>query len=213
MPPWEGGHDYIEHYARYFSHLKDEPIKMLEIGYGDGGSAKMWEEYFPNAEIHYLNYPPSDYQKWGHRVGNRVHLHIGNQSNTHDLQQLIAKAGSDFDIIIDDGGHDYKNQHAAFTFLFPHLKKGGCYVVEDLVESYWGPAILHLQRRINPHMRNPSMMLFLKNLVDDMNYVTTQNVSSSMKFCPPELYDKLSYYQKTIYGVLFYPNICFVFKR
>ncbi len=208
IPHGEGGHNYIEHYERHFSHLQNKKIKLLEIGFGDGGSAKMWEEYFPNAEIHYLNVPASDYEKHGHRVSEQTHLHIGDQRKPEDLQDLIDKTGSNFDIIIDDGGHAYENQKIAFTFLFPHVKNGGCYVIEDLCESYWGK-----EGKKNPKLQNPSTIFFLKILIDELNYVPARNVSSAFEFCPKSILNNLNYYQKNIYGILFYSNISFIFKR
>ena len=41
-------HNYTKIYSRYFSPIKDKPLKFLEIGIYKGNSVKMWENYFPN---------------------------------------------------------------------------------------------------------------------------------------------------------------------
>src|SRR6202034_3319751 len=53
-----GGHFYTQHYQRYFSHLRNQPIRLLEIGVGgysdlnDGAaSLRMWKRFFPKAQI------------------------------------------------------------------------------------------------------------------------------------------------------------------
>jgi hypothetical protein len=39
-------HGYLDIYERHFCQMKDEPIRVLEIGIFNGSSLKMWEEYF-----------------------------------------------------------------------------------------------------------------------------------------------------------------------
>ena len=57
------------------------------------------------------------------------------------LIQFIQQSGGDFDIILDDGGHKMDQQITSFRVLFPILKSGGVYIIEDLGTSYlleWG---------------------------------------------------------------------------
>ena len=55
------------------------------------------------------------------------------QSNPDDLDRLIELHGSDYDIIIDDGHHFQKHQQVSWGKLFPHVKPGGIYVIEDVI--------------------------------------------------------------------------------
>src|SRR5690606_41306911 len=41
------------------------------------------------------------------------------------------------DLIIDDGSHINEHVIESFNFLFPRLKSGGIYVIEDVQTSYW----------------------------------------------------------------------------
>ena len=45
-PTSKNNHGFIEIYDRYFSHLKDQKINILEIGIERGDSLRMWREYF-----------------------------------------------------------------------------------------------------------------------------------------------------------------------
>ena len=38
-----------------------------------------------------------------------------------------------FDIVIDDGSHILEHIIKTFTHIFPHVKKGGYYFIEDLM--------------------------------------------------------------------------------
>jgi hypothetical protein len=49
----------------------------------------------------------------------------------------LARELGPFDFIIDDGSHLNAHQIETFGILWPHLKDGGTYIVEDVQTSYW----------------------------------------------------------------------------
>jgi glycosyltransferase involved in cell wall biosynthesis len=117
---------YSKFYDKEFKDLK--PESLLEIGVWKGGSLKMWEEYFPQAKIYGIESNPS--------FKTSENIFIGLQSDEKFLQEIIAKIGVP-DIIIDDGSHKVSDQQKSFEVLFPLMKSGGIYVIEDLCTSYW----------------------------------------------------------------------------
>lgn len=132
--------NYTVSYEKYFEMLRKKELKILEIGVKEGAGLLTWNEYFPNSNIvgmdNWLKVKDSN------RVINKmssqnIKIFVGDQSSTSDLSELIKLHGK-FDIIIDDGGHTMMQQQKTFGFLFKHLNKGGIYVIEDLVTSYWG---------------------------------------------------------------------------
>ena len=44
-------HGYIDIYHDYFKEIKDEKLKILEIGIADGYSLLTWSDYFKNSTI------------------------------------------------------------------------------------------------------------------------------------------------------------------
>ena len=44
-------HGYHFYYPKHLERLRDEEFNMLEIGYQDGHSCRMWERYFPKANV------------------------------------------------------------------------------------------------------------------------------------------------------------------
>lgn len=126
-------HGYIPFYEKY---LPKEPTRILEVGVKEGRSLAMWAEYFPNAEIHgldlfaenniwdvaeFMKLPYDDYK--GDR--SRIKFHIGNQCDWLVLEQLRKL---DFDVIIDDGSHNSRDQLMTFFGLY----NGNHYFIEDL---------------------------------------------------------------------------------
>jgi len=133
-----GYHDYTPNYHQILKHLRDEPIRLLELGvggYGDedrgGESLAVWRDYFPNAEI----VVGIDIQKKTLDLGPRVTILQGSQVDEAFLTDLVRDHGP-FDVIIDDGSH--RNEHVveSFRILWPTLVDGGIYIAEDVQTSF-----------------------------------------------------------------------------
>jgi hypothetical protein len=128
MPDGNGdkgtAHSYIEHYyAKKFAPYRYQPIAILEIGISWGMSINMWREYFPNATI----YGVDILDQGAECPGCTLVYGDGTKAETYANMP-------DFDIIIDDGSHEVDDQIASFKVLYPKLKKGGLYVIEDVPE-------------------------------------------------------------------------------
>lgn len=128
------GHGYTAVYFDRLSRLTRRRFKMLEIGVLAGASARMWEEFFPLAEIRGIDIDPACS---AHAAG-RVSIDIVDQGNRADMQAYADREGG-FELVIDDGGHRMHQQILGFEVLFPALLPGGMYIVEDTHTSYVGP--------------------------------------------------------------------------
>ncbi len=63
-------------------------------------------------------------------------VRIGSQDDPAFLRSVIDEMGSP-DIILDDGSHVSDHQKISFETLWPLLKVGGLYVIEDLHTAYF----------------------------------------------------------------------------
>jgi hypothetical protein len=142
-------HGYPEIYDQLFWHFRFRPIRMLEIGFAKGRSAKAFAEYFPAAVIHCLDHSPaiSSWELFPEEIRRRVILHKGDQGSPKDIQAMledIAQSPTNpkkrgprkFHVVIDDGCHRSKYQITSFEELWPHVEDGGYYIIEDLHISY-----------------------------------------------------------------------------
>lgn len=192
------GHSYISHYVTHLSKYQSREIKMLEIGVGGydkpemgGNSLRMWRDYFPNGQIYSIDIHDKSAQE-----EDRIRIFRGSQADEAFLEKVTAETGP-LDIIIDDGSHI--NEHVIKTFkkLFPVLKEGGTYVIEDTQTSYWpefGGSSEKLQQ-------SDTMMNFFKQLTDCLNHK-----EFLIKGYQP------SYYDLNIVGIHFYHNLIFLEK-
>ena len=124
-------HNYMPIYEKYFTQIRYDVKKILEIGIKQGRSHFMWLNYFPNATVYGIDID----DKTGLEKDRFITFKC-DQSDIESLNKFIELYGNDFDIIIDDGGHTMKQQQTSFKILFDALKSGGLYVIEDLFTSY-----------------------------------------------------------------------------
>jgi len=126
------GHNYTRYYEQYFEKNRNKNFKILEIGVQFGYSMKAWKEYFQNSSICGI-----DVGDCAYLAEERVIILKGDQSDKTFLEETNSKYGP-FDIIIDDGSHKNGDMIISFETMFPLLKNGGIYVVEDMHCCYWG---------------------------------------------------------------------------
>lgn len=193
-----GHHYYTEHYARHFKNLRFKRLKIFEIGVGGyhysdigGNSLRMWKRYFPFSKIYSLDiYDKSQFEE------RRIKIFRGNQTDPVLLEKICNET-EEFDIIIDDGSHINENVIITFKLLFPRLKSGGIYVIEDAGTSYW-PGYGGDSGDLN----NPDTILnFFKSLVDCINH------QERLIQAP-----RPTYFDKNITSLSFYHNLIFVMK-
>jgi hypothetical protein len=125
---------YFDHYDKHLSRFVGKAPNVLEIGVGEGGSLELWCRYFENGKIFGIDANP---ECVAHEYNNEnINVELGDQ-NSEEFWELYLKDKEKFDIIIDDGSHISQHQLTTMSCLFPHLKEGGLYIVEDTHTSYW----------------------------------------------------------------------------
>lgn len=191
-------HNYGTHYMTHLKRFRHKRINLLEIGVGGysdphsgGQSLRMWKKYFPFGRIFSLDiYDKSPLQE------KRIRIFQGSQVDNHFLNEVCNIIG-EIDIIIDDGSHINAHVIETFKVLYPKLKDGGIYIIEDTQTSYWEAFGGDSKDLSNPK----TMMGFFKSLVDSLN---------NEEFLIPD-YVK-NYYDRKILSMHFYHNLIFIYK-
>jgi demethylmacrocin O-methyltransferase len=122
------GHGYLSHYEQRFQQLRQAPVKLLEIGIMGGASLRMWRDYFQQGSIYGIDVM----QEAIDSVVNdeRIRGFCGEQEDVGFLDATVREF-SPLDIVIDDGSHKGNHHLISFQALWPHLKNGGWYCIED----------------------------------------------------------------------------------
>jgi SAM-dependent methyltransferase len=189
--------DIYELYERYFAALRERPIILLELGVDLGESLKAFGAYFKNGKIIGIDIQDRGIDFSSHP---NVRFEICDQRNAARLSEVCATHASDgLDIIIDDASHFGTWSLMSYNALFPFLKPGGFYIVEDWATGYWSdwpdggefkqftPSDQSnlIEKRIPTH--DFGMVGFIKYLVDE---VAGSGIVSSMND-PPTRPDRL----------------------
>jgi hypothetical protein len=143
----QGWHNYTTIYSEIFGRLRDQPLRIFELGLGTdnpklvstmgangrpGASLRGWRELFPQALI------------YGADIDRDI-LFQEDRINTFYCDQLDSVAIRDLwsqpvlraamDIIIDDGLHTLEGNLSFLEGSLEHLRPGGFYVVEDILKE------------------------------------------------------------------------------
>ena len=188
-------HQYTDRYSMYLEQYRDIEFNLLEIGVFDGASVKMWKDYFPKATIVAIDIDPrcKQYEE------DRIHIHIGDQTDIDFLLSVVDQY-KHFEVILDDGGHSFKQQIVSFETFFPKLTAGGLYFIEDLHTSYRPGSVWD-----DYHITGVD---YFKNIVDKINLY-------GKSFCGyKEIGDQpLDYYERNVDFIHFYKSVLAISKK
>lgn len=126
-------HSYLPVYQMLLESKQATAKNILEIGIGHGGSIKLWNDYFPNADIFGLDINLS----WGLRCdlsSPRIHLHL---DNAYTEKCLSMFEPGTFDAVIDDGPHTLESMLFCVERYSTLLKPDGLLIIEDIPILEW----------------------------------------------------------------------------
>ena len=150
----------LEQYARFWDDRpRFAPKHIVELGIWDGGSTVLYCEMFGPSKLvaiddasrgdspYFMAYVERK------QLQDRVSTHWGvDQSDRATVAGLIDEQfTSPLDLVIDDASHQYEDALASFEVLFPRLREGGLYVIED-----WARALLSDPEGTDPHRARAS---------------------------------------------------------
>lgn len=194
-----GVHNYIPIYESFLKVFKNKKIKLLEIGIGGydhknkgGSSIKMWSDYFSNGKIFGIDIYNKKFLN-----SKRIKTFCGSQVDIFFLKKILKNTGK-LDFIIDDGSHINNHVIKTFIHLFPFLKEGGYYFIEDIQTSYmleFGGDGFYLKNK------NTSINFF-KEIIDKINHQEIENP-----------FYKKNYFDSNITEIHFYHNLVVVKKK
>ncbi len=118
----ESNHSYGDTYESLFPD-RDEVELVMEVGVADGSGMLAFRDIFPRATIVGMDI----HQTTAH--GERIEFHFGDQRSQRDCEN--AAAGRQFDLIVEDATHKLENTLLTLLYLWPFVKPGGLYVVEE----------------------------------------------------------------------------------
>ncbi len=131
---------FTEYYDTIFKDKRYTNINMLEIGIFQGRSLAMWCDYFEKGNIYGIDinlkefelFKPELYKNYNAFVNNDVKqiFEMNCSVNLTKFNELPM-----FDIILDDGAHDYNSQYNTIKNIWHKLNSNGIYIIEDSAQD------------------------------------------------------------------------------
>jgi hypothetical protein len=136
----------VENYQHFWNSRQDfKPENIFELGIWDGGSLVFWFEHFqPKKHVGIDLDDKKDsayFRKYlmDRNLGERIKTYWNtNQADAKQLTEIFTREFSaPLDLVLDDASHIYEHTKASFNTLFPLLRPGGLYIIEDWEWAHW----------------------------------------------------------------------------
>ena len=131
-------HWLADTYARELESFRGEEGALCEIGVKiwcvegwAGGSLRAWAEWLPEFKIVGIDIQQPALDKL-REYAPMVETICADQERPHEIFEALAAYASAYDVIIDDGSHLPRHQIGCWQALWPLVRSGGLYIIEDL---------------------------------------------------------------------------------
>ena len=177
-------HSYLPLYEILFNCKKNSATHILEIGIGpfkesNGGSIKLWADYFKNAHIFSIDILPIN--SVNEIITDHHRIHLFTQTNAYDINFLKTKfliPNIRFDIILDDGPHTLESMRSFIRLYSMVLKDDGILVIEDVQDITW----IEILKNATPHHLRQYIEIYdrreIKGRYDDIVFVINKTKSA-----------------------------------
>lgn len=145
--------------ARYRDLARElQGCRMVEVGVDQGGSTSFFLKLFRPYGLLAIDLSPEPVPVLTeflaeHDKEQQVKVHWGvDQADTVQVPRLVEETFGDqaLDIVVDDASHLLAPTTATFEMLFPRLRQGGVYVIEDWTGDHLLERRLNLEIAANP---------------------------------------------------------------
>jgi hypothetical protein len=138
----ESKHNYTTFYFNIFKNIRYDNLKIFELGIGTnnldissnmgidgtpGASLYGWSEFFPNSYIY-----GGDIDKRILFQNDRIKTYFCDQTNKNTIKEMWDSIDENFNIIIEDGLHDFEANVCFFENSIHKLSKNGYFIIEDI---------------------------------------------------------------------------------
>jgi len=152
-------HGYQRFYPTFLDKYQEHECELLEIGVHQEESIQLWKEYLPKSNISGIDIDV--YSSSAH-----VTMYQLDQSKQDELLDFAKSKHETFDIILDDGSHVPDHQLLTLKTLWPCLKEGGTYIIEDIETSYWKKSSIYGYKF---DARKVNTIESMKKIIDEIN--------------------------------------------
>jgi cephalosporin hydroxylase len=172
-------HSYLPLYESLIKHKKNTCETIIEVGIKDGGSIKLWHDYFPNAKIYGCDI--QDETTMWDEIKNNDRIKLFTSVNAYDPLFINQIKDVQFDIALDDGPHTLNSMIQFIRLYLPLMKEDGILIIEDIQDVEW----LNILASVVPQEYKRNIKTYdlrgNKNRYDDIVFVIDKNMNKIKK--------------------------------
>jgi hypothetical protein len=131
-------HSYLSIYEKILEKKKDTAKNILEVGIENGGSIKLWHDYFVNATIYGLDLMNIE-TVWNEiKNKDRITLYCSQDAyNTDNFKTTFLDKNIKFDLLLDDGPHTFESMKIFIELYSQIMTDDGILIIEDVPQIDW----------------------------------------------------------------------------
>jgi hypothetical protein len=150
-------HGYLPDYLRLAADLGTHAV-VCEVGVKAGDSLVLWQHLFPHGTwIGVDNDPNATWPDGTARI-------VAEQDDPHLRATVAAHAPGGCDLIVDDASHLGPLTAVTYASLWPLVKPGGYYVVEDWADPWVDPSLPRWSQ-IDPRWAGHELVDYVPSLI------------------------------------------------
>ena len=146
-------------YENHFKEIKKKKLNIIELGAFYGNATAALYFYFKNSFLFSADINPDMFLYKSKRVKN----FFANTSSRNSIQENLLDKDIKFDLIIEDASHMLKDQILSLFMLFPLLKSGGVFIVEEL-------DFPETRDDMKINQTKPDLKQILKNILNNLDF-------------------------------------------
>jgi hypothetical protein len=169
-------HSYLPVYELLLKNKKNTCKNVIEVGIKDGGSIKLWHDYFINAKIHALDICSNDRIWEGIKDKERIILYPLTDAYNEDLFKInFIDKNIKLDMALDDGPHSLESMKQFITMYSPILSDIGILIIEDVQDMSWLEQLTSVVPEELKQFVSTYDLRHIKNRYDDIVFVINKN--------------------------------------
>ena len=167
-------HSYLDLYESLLHCKKDTAKNVLEIGVKDGGSIKMWHDYFNNATVYGLDIMNIS-DMWS-EIKDKKRIILGKfdaYNETFFNNYLLNNVT--FDFMLDDGPHTLESMIQFIKLYSQIMTPDGILIIEDVQSIEWIKTLTNSTPENLKQYIEVYDLRHIKNRYDDIVFVINKN--------------------------------------
>ena len=174
-------HSYLSLYQSLLKNKKITSTNIIEIGIDEGGSIKLWHDYFPNATIYGCDIQNS-ISNICDEIKNNNRIKLYTSINPYDELFINEIKDVRFDFALDNGLHTLESMIQFINVYLPLMKEDGILIIEDVQDIKWLDILISIVPQEYKNNIKTYDLRGNKNRYDDIVFVIDKSIKNQSHY-------------------------------